>query len=98
MIKGLISLFTSGIIFNPLVLLGIISGFWCITNKEPSEIRELFNQNWLYVIVGVVAIAYTFIFAKIYLIFVNTLFILSQIFCHVYIIFSLRVFRLTLPI
>ena len=66
MIKGLISLFTSGIIFNPLVLLGIISGFWCITNKEPSEIRELFNQNWLYVIVGVVAIAYTFIFIKIY--------------------------------
>ena len=66
MIKGLISLFTSGIIFNPLVLLGIISGFWCITNKEPSEIRELFTQNWLYATVGIIAIAYTFIFARIY--------------------------------
>ena len=30
MIKGLIALFTSGVIFNPLVLLGVISGIYSI--------------------------------------------------------------------
>lgn len=66
MIKGLIALFTSGIIFNPLVLFGIISGFWCITHKEPNEIRELFFDMRLYAFVAICAMVYTFVFAKIY--------------------------------
>ncbi len=66
MLKGLISLFTSGIIFNPLVLLGIVSGFWCFANKKAEEIRALFFENWWYATIAVCALIYAFGFAKIY--------------------------------
>ncbi len=66
MIKGIIALFTSGAIFNPLVLLGIFSGFIAILKLKPEEIRNLFTDFHLYVAVAFVSVAYTFIFAKIY--------------------------------
>lgn len=66
MFKGLVSLFTTGAIFNPLVILGIISGFFAIIKLQPDTIRELFGNYHFYLLVAVVAFLYTIIFAKIY--------------------------------
>ena len=55
MIKGLIALFTSGIIFNPMVLLGVISGSYTIINLKPEEIRLLMINANFYVAVCVLA-------------------------------------------
>ena len=66
MFRGLIALFTSGVIFNPFVLLGIGCGIWTIINMSPADIRTLFLDYRLYVVVAVVTVLYTFLFAKIY--------------------------------
>ena len=66
MFKGIISLFTSGIIFNPFVLLGIISGSWCYLNMEPNDIRNLFYKEEFYIGIAVLAFFYVTFFSKIY--------------------------------
>ena len=66
MFKGLISLFTSGIIFTPFVLAGIISGAWCYFNLEPDAIKDLFFNNDFYVAIVSAAIVYVVFFAKVY--------------------------------
>ena len=66
MIKGLISLFTTGAIFNPLVILGIISGFFAVIKLQPETIRELFGDYHFYGVIAVVAVLYTVVVAKIY--------------------------------
>ena len=66
MIKGLISLFTSGVIFNPMVLFGVISGAYCILQLEPEQIRLLFLDSRLYGVVVAVSVIYTVFFSKVY--------------------------------
>ena len=66
MFKGLIALFTSGVIFSPLVLLGVISGFFAIIKMTPEAIADLFGDFHFYGAVAFVAAGYTLIFAKIY--------------------------------
>ena len=66
MLKGIIALFTSGIIFNPMVLLGIISGSYTILKLEPEKIRALFADYRFYGIVFVVAVLYTLVFGRVY--------------------------------
>ncbi len=66
MFKGIVALFTSGAIFNPLVLLGIISGFTAVIKLEPEQIRNICGDERWYIGVAVVALLYTVIFAKIY--------------------------------
>ena len=66
MIKGIVALFTSGIIFNPFVLAGIVSGAFAIIKLKPEVIRELFLDYRVYGIVAISAVIYTLIFAKIY--------------------------------
>lgn len=66
MIKGIIALFTTGIIFNPMAWAGIGAGLYMMFNFNMSQIHEL-AQNWR-VHAGVLAIAavYTLIFKRIY--------------------------------
>ena len=64
MFKGLISLFTSGAIFNPLVMLGIVSGGWCYFNMSPDDIRTLFLRSEFYAVVAIVSTAFVFCFKK----------------------------------
>ena len=45
MLKGIFSLFTSGLIFNPFVLMGVVGGSWCYFTMEPNEIRSLFLKK-----------------------------------------------------
>ena len=66
MIKGLIALFTSGVIFNPLVLLGVISGIYSIIHFEPEQIRSLLTDVRFYLGVSAISALYTVAFAKVY--------------------------------
>ena len=59
-------MFTSGIIFSPMVLLGIVSGIYCIIQMEPEKIRLLFLDARFYAGVVVAAVVYAFVFAKVY--------------------------------
>lgn len=64
MIKGIISLFTSGAIFNPMVLLGILLGVLCDVGLSGEEIKELFTDYNLYLLALLVSGLYIFGFKK----------------------------------
>lgn len=66
MFKGLISLFASGVIFSPFVLLGVVSGGWCYFNLAPEGIRDLFFKNEFYVAIVSASIVYVLLFARVY--------------------------------
>ena len=66
MLKGIFSLFTSGLIFNPFVLMGVVGGSWCYFTMEPNEIRSLFLKKEFYAIVFIVSVVFVFLFAKVY--------------------------------
>ena len=66
MFKGIISLFTSGVIFSPFVLLGIVCGSWCYFNMEPDEIRNLLLKKEFYAVVIVASTVFVCLFAKVY--------------------------------
>lgn len=66
MFKGFISLFTTGIIFNPFVLLGIILGSLCYFNMELNEIRNLFLRKDFFAVVVALASIFVLIFSKRY--------------------------------
>ena len=66
MFRGFISLFTSGAIFSPLVLLGIISGIYSITHLEAEQIRALVIDWYSYALIAFVSFVYVFGFKRIY--------------------------------
>lgn len=66
MLKGLISLFTSGAVFSPLVLLGIISGIYSITRLEPEQIRALVVDWHSYALIAFTSFVFVFGFKRIY--------------------------------
>ena len=66
MFKGIISLFTSGIIFSPFVLLGIVAGSYCYFSMEPEAIRNLLLTEKFYAIVVLASIVFVCLFGKIY--------------------------------
>ena len=66
MIKGLISLFTSGAIFSPMILLGSVGGFFSVFRLTPQQIRTILTDYHNYVIFAGVALCYVFCFRKIY--------------------------------
>ncbi len=66
MIRGIISLFTSGAIFNPMVLLGIICGIGSIIRLDADEIRSLVSDYHFYLLIALVSFGYVFGFKKEY--------------------------------
>lgn len=66
MIKGILALFTSGAIFNPMILLGIGLGIFSMIRLNSDQIESLFMDYHLYVLVLVLSTAYVFLFKKIY--------------------------------
>lgn len=66
MIKGIISLITSGIIFNPMVLLGVIIGFYVMGTMSTAEIKHLFSQPIVYGALFTVALIFTCLFKREY--------------------------------
>lgn len=66
MIKGIISLFTSGAIFNPLVLMGIALGIYCQSSLEAEEIKAIFMDYRIYLAALLVSFIYVVFFKPIY--------------------------------
>lgn len=66
MIKGLIALFTSGILINPLAWAGIGLGLYLIYNYSLPEIHDL-AMNWHYhAYIILFTAVYTLIFKRVY--------------------------------
>ncbi len=66
MVKGIIALFTSGIIFNPMVLLGIIGGIAAIVRLDEESIRALMTNYHFYLLIAFISFGYIFVFQKEY--------------------------------
>jgi len=66
LIRGIIALFTSGILFRPMVLLGIIGCIYLHYTVEEDKIADIFfNQN-IYLICLLISLIYTCIFCRVY--------------------------------
>ena len=61
MIKGILSLFTSGVILNPMVLLGIFIGIFCYVYLTAEQITALFSDYRFYLLGLMIAIVYKFL-------------------------------------
>lgn len=64
--RGLISLFTSGLIFNPMVFGGIILGFVIVFNVEEKQLFTLYKDYQIYLLALFFAFIYNFIFKPVY--------------------------------
>ena len=67
MIKGILALFRSGLIFNPMVLLGVLSGFICMGALEDEKFKALYTNYNLYILMFLIASAYVYFFKCVYL-------------------------------
>ena len=67
MIKGIVALFTSGAIFNPMILLGIGFGILFEVKMTYEQMMEQVYKNYhFYLLALLLAAAYNFVFHKIY--------------------------------
>ena len=66
MIRGIIALFTSGLIFTPQVLLGIISGFIFGTKLDIEQIKQIYKLPVFYITVFVIISVYVYLFKRTY--------------------------------
>lgn len=66
MLNGLKALFTSGIIFRPMVMLGIISGFLMSSFLDWEEFFPLFGSLNLYLMMAALSGLYTLFFNQVY--------------------------------
>lgn len=66
MIKGIISLFTSGIILNPMVILGIVFGIIINVNLKKTEVYDVFTNYRIYVLGLILSVIYIVFFKKVY--------------------------------
>ena len=64
MIKGIIALFTSGIIFRLPVLGGILIGFYMMFAFSEKEIFSAFHNPLLYAIGMIICSIYAFVFQE----------------------------------
>lgn len=67
MIKGILALFRSGLIFNPMVLLGILTGFIAMGSLEGEQLHSFYTNYHLYLLMLLVAGIYVYIFKRTYL-------------------------------
>lgn len=66
MFKGIGALFTTGAIFNPMVLLGIILGTFFFFGLTTEQAFELYFDPRFYALAFIIALLYNFIFKKTY--------------------------------
>ena len=62
MIKGILALFRSGLIFNPMVFLGILIGFISIATMENDMLKAFYTNPGLYVLMMIIAGTYVYFF------------------------------------
>lgn len=67
MIKGIVALFTSGAIFNPMILLGIFFGILFDVKMSYEQMIEHIYKNYhFYLLALLLAAAYNFVFHRVY--------------------------------
>ena len=66
MFKGLTALFSTGLLFHPMVLSGIVAAFIAINQLDNNQIYTILKTSYVYIGIFVWALVYTFSFAKIY--------------------------------
>lgn len=66
MFKGLRALFTSGAIWNPMVLTGVVFGLWLGIKFDGEQISEIYQNYRLYLLALIVAAAYNFTIKRVY--------------------------------
>lgn len=66
MIKGILALFRSGLIFNPMVLSGILLAFIAIASLDDAMLKALYTNSGLYILALICAGIYVYFFKPIY--------------------------------
>lgn len=64
MLKGIAALFKSGLIFNPMVLLGIITGFVAMGALSDEQLHAFYTNYHLYLLMLLIAGLYVFFFKR----------------------------------
>lgn len=67
MIKGILALFRSGLIFNPMVFLGILIGFIAMGMLEDDMLKAFYTNPGLYVLMLLIAVFYVYFFKCVYI-------------------------------
>lgn len=66
MLKGFLALFTTGLIFKPMLLLGGIIGIICYIKLDGAQLKILYTDWHLYVLFLLIASFYAYFFEKTY--------------------------------
>lgn len=66
MIKGILALFKTGIIFDPFVLLGIFMGLFVALAPNQVSVRILMEQKSFYLLILLLAFLYNYLLKKVY--------------------------------
>lgn len=66
MFRGLISIFSSGLILNPLFILGVASGAFLSHRFSEETIFGIFTDYEIYLVAVAIAFVYTFAFRQVY--------------------------------
>lgn len=64
MLKGIAALFRSGLIFNPMVLLGIILGFVSMGTMSDEQLHAFYTNYHLYLLMLLIAGLYVYFFKR----------------------------------
>lgn len=67
MIKGFLALFTTGLIFKPMLLLGGVIGIVSYVTMSGEQLKILYTDWRLYVLFFIISGLYTFFFKKTYI-------------------------------
>ena len=67
MIKGILALFRSGLIFNPMVFLGILTGFIAMGTMDNDKLKAFYTNPGLYILMLMIAAAYVYTFKCVYI-------------------------------
>jgi hypothetical protein len=67
MIKGILALFRSGLIFNPMVMLGVLLGFICMATLDDQMLKFLYTNYNFYMLLFLLASTYVYFFKCVYI-------------------------------
>ena len=66
MIKGIVALFSSGILTNPMVLLGVIMGSFFYALCDAAKIMQIYKSLSFYGLIAIISVVYIIGFRRVY--------------------------------
>lgn len=66
MIRGILALFRSGIIFDPFVLFGVLSGLVFAMSPNKEMVEQILSQNSFYLLILLLGALYNFFVKRVY--------------------------------